>query len=267
MTRNTVKHAKPATHERLSEDEVVQGSSDRSFGLVFAAVFAVIGLWPLFSGNGVRLWSLAIAFMFATLVIARASALAPLNRLCTRFGLMLNLIISPRVIDLLFYVIIKLFALIMRPGARTHCVFGSIRKPRAIGSNGSDRDLRLSRSRTSFEGRNGISTRVLGVYEGAKEVLAPTNLRHDVSLRRPRGPHSGERRGTVHLHSVLIKARSCSRALASSRKGEVCLVWLRTERGEPEAKWPAVWYRSRHGLASLLGRAWHQPGVRCMGCR
>ena len=114
MTRNTVKHAKPATHERLSEDEVVQGSSDRSFGLVFAAVFAVIGLWPLFSGNGVRLWSLAIAFMFATLVIARASAPAPLNRLCTRFGLMLNLIISPRVIDLLFYVIIKLFALIMR---------------------------------------------------------------------------------------------------------------------------------------------------------
>ncbi len=115
MTRNTRKQAKLAgTHERLSEDEVVKGSSDRSFGLVFTAVFTLIGLWPLLSGEGVRWWSLAVALIFAALAIARPSALAPLNRLWTRFGLMLNRIVSPLVMGLLFYLIITPFALIMR---------------------------------------------------------------------------------------------------------------------------------------------------------
>ncbi len=101
------------THERLSEDEVFKGSSDRSFGLVFAAVFTRIGLWPLLSEGGVRWWSLAIALMFAAPAIARPSALAPLNRLWTRFGLMLNRIVSPLVMGLLFYVVITPFGLIM----------------------------------------------------------------------------------------------------------------------------------------------------------
>ena len=119
MKRNTGKQAKLAgTHERLSEDQVVKGSSDRSFGLVFAAVFTLIGLWPLLSEDGVRWWSLAIALMFAAPAIARPSALAPLNRLWTRFGLLLNRIVSPLVMGLLFYLIITPFALIMRAAGK-----------------------------------------------------------------------------------------------------------------------------------------------------
>lgn len=102
------------THERLIKDEEVKGSSDRSFGSVFAAFFMVIGMWPLLSGNSVRFWSLAIAFIFATLAIVWPSALAPLNRLWTRFGLILNLIVSPLVMGLLFYVVITPIALVMR---------------------------------------------------------------------------------------------------------------------------------------------------------
>lgn len=41
-------------HEGLNREEHVEGSTDRSFGFVFAVVFVVIGAWPLLAGNGVR---------------------------------------------------------------------------------------------------------------------------------------------------------------------------------------------------------------------
>ncbi len=59
------------THERLADDSAVKGSSDRSFGIVFAVVFAVIGLWPFLFGGAVRWWSLAIA----TVVVVLAALL------------------------------------------------------------------------------------------------------------------------------------------------------------------------------------------------
>ena len=43
-----------ATHERLVREDTIQGSSNRSFGLVFAAVFAIIGLWPFIGDGTVR---------------------------------------------------------------------------------------------------------------------------------------------------------------------------------------------------------------------
>ena len=115
MTRSPDRQSKSiSTHERLSDKETVKGSSDRSFGLVFAAVFTIIGLWPLFSSSGVRWWSLAIALVFAGVAFARPSLLAPLNRLWTKFGLLLNRIVSPLVMGLLFFVVITPIALIMR---------------------------------------------------------------------------------------------------------------------------------------------------------
>ena len=50
--------------KRLSDDEVVAGSSDRSFGFVIATVLAVIGLWPLMFGGGLRAWALGLALLF-----------------------------------------------------------------------------------------------------------------------------------------------------------------------------------------------------------
>jgi len=103
-----------ATHERLAVHDSVKGSSDRSFGIVFAAVFTIIALWPLLAGAEIREWSLAIAVAFAGVALLRPGLLAPLNRLWFRFGLLLNRVVSPVVMALLFYLIITPFALGMR---------------------------------------------------------------------------------------------------------------------------------------------------------
>jgi len=77
-------------------------------------VFAIIGLWPLLDGAGARWWSLAIALGFAVAALAWPRMLAPLNRLWFKFGLLLNRIVSPLVMGLLFYLVVTPIAVAMR---------------------------------------------------------------------------------------------------------------------------------------------------------
>ena len=101
-------------HEDFGRSDEVKGSSDRTFGFVFTVLFAVIGLWPLMGGGGVRLWSLALAGSFLALALVRPSLLRPLNRLWMKFGLLLHMIVNPLVMGLLFYVTVTPIGLVMR---------------------------------------------------------------------------------------------------------------------------------------------------------
>lgn len=101
-------------HESLSDRAPVKGSSNRGFGLVFAAVFAVIALVPLLHGEGARLWSLGLAVVFLGAALFAAHVLAPLNRLWTRFGLLLHGIVNPIVMGLLFFLTVTPMGLIMK---------------------------------------------------------------------------------------------------------------------------------------------------------
>ncbi len=106
--------ARPATHERLASDDETKGSSDRAFGLVFAAVFTIAGLWPLAAGGPVRIWALGLAAAFLAAVALRPKILAPLNRLWTRLGTFLHRISNFLVLALLFYLVITPTGLVVR---------------------------------------------------------------------------------------------------------------------------------------------------------
>jgi predicted membrane metal-binding protein len=102
------------THEDFAREEEVKASSERTFGFVFAAVFAIIGLWPLVHGNSVRLWSLGIGAAFLIVALAAPKILAPLNRLWMKFGLLLHAIVNPVVMAFLFFSTVTPIALFMR---------------------------------------------------------------------------------------------------------------------------------------------------------
>jgi len=89
-------------------------SSDRSFGLVFAAVFAIIGCWPLLHGEPPRWWALAIAAAFAVVALVRPQVLHPLNRLWLAFGRLLHKIVSPLVMGVIFFAAVTPTGWIMR---------------------------------------------------------------------------------------------------------------------------------------------------------
>ena len=98
------------THEPSSQGHSVKMGSDRGFGLVFAAVFALIGVWPALKLGWIprldpaslRLWALAIAGAFLGLAFAAPALLNPLNRLWFAFGLLLGKVMTPVVMGLLY---------------------------------------------------------------------------------------------------------------------------------------------------------------------
>lgn len=101
-------------HEDLNRDQHVEGSSDRSFGLVFAAVFLVIAGMPLFHGEALRWWSVGAAAAFALVALAKPALLAGLNRLWMKLGVLLGKVVSPIALGILFYVVITPIGVVIR---------------------------------------------------------------------------------------------------------------------------------------------------------
>ncbi len=99
--------------EMSSHTETRMGS-ERSFGIVFAIVFTIIAFFPMLGDGNPFWWSLAIASVFLALGLIRPSTLRPLNVVWFKFGLLLNRIISPIVIGLLFFVTVVPTGLIIR---------------------------------------------------------------------------------------------------------------------------------------------------------
>jgi Saxitoxin biosynthesis operon protein SxtJ len=97
----------------VSHRKVVMGSN-RSFGLVFAAVFAAIALLPAIHGAPIRMWALAVAAAFAAAALLVPRLLYPLNRAWFALGLLLHHIVNPVIMAVLFYGAILPMALLLR---------------------------------------------------------------------------------------------------------------------------------------------------------
>jgi hypothetical protein len=101
-------------HEDLLRDTPLEGSSDRTFGFVFAAFFLIIAAWPLLRGVPMRWWAFAIALVFAAVAIAQPARLAPLNRAWMRLGVLLGKVISPIALGIVFFGVLTPTAVLMR---------------------------------------------------------------------------------------------------------------------------------------------------------
>ncbi len=103
-----------STHENFDRSGEAKTSSDRSFGVVFASVFAVVAPWPLVSDGGPRWWALLLAAAFLTVALAAPRLLGPANRWWSKFGMLLHHVTSPLVLGILFYLVVTPTGLIMR---------------------------------------------------------------------------------------------------------------------------------------------------------
>ena len=101
-------------HEDLTREEHIEGSSDRSFGFVFAAVFAIIAVWPLWHGQALRWWALAVAAAFALVAVVVPKLLALPNRLWLKLGLLMGKIVAPIALGILFYAVFMPVGVLMR---------------------------------------------------------------------------------------------------------------------------------------------------------
>jgi hypothetical protein len=101
-------------HEDLKRDQHVEGSSDRSFGIVFAIVFLIIGAWPLLRGGGPHWWAMGVAAAFAIVAAVRPMLLGTLNRWWIRLGILLGKVVSPVALGILFFGVLVPTGILMR---------------------------------------------------------------------------------------------------------------------------------------------------------
>ena len=85
--------------------------SDRKFGWTFAALFFLVGAFA-------HPWMMAVGAVLAVVTLARAHWLAPLKVAWMRFGELLNKIVSPVVMGVIYFVIFTPVAIVMRLAGR-----------------------------------------------------------------------------------------------------------------------------------------------------
>ena len=104
-----------SSHEPLQSHRPATQGSNRNFGLVFAAVFLIVAVWPWLSrGEAFRFWVLGLSLVFLYLAVFAQGRLARLNRLWFKLGVALHAIFSPLLMGLLFYGAVTPVGYIMR---------------------------------------------------------------------------------------------------------------------------------------------------------
>ena len=89
-------------------------SSNRSFGILFSILFAIIAFWPIINGNPLRLWLIPVSVIFLVLGLLNSKLLNPLNVVWVKFGELLGRIIAPIVMAIIYFIIVTPIGLFMR---------------------------------------------------------------------------------------------------------------------------------------------------------
>jgi hypothetical protein len=119
---------RPIFHENLNERNDVKVGSERSFGVVFAVFFVIIGLFPVFTRAGeediIRVWALVVAAIFAVIALCRPQLLKPANKLWSQFGIFLHKVINPLILGVMFFFVVSPIGMIMRALGKTPLKLG-----------------------------------------------------------------------------------------------------------------------------------------------
>ena len=112
-------HCPPVTmstqfHEDLHRDEDIPRASERSFGILFAVVFAAVATWSAISGAEMRWWAAVLASILAMLALFRPRLLTPINSAWLALGRVLHRIVSPVVLGLVYTIAVVPTGLFLR---------------------------------------------------------------------------------------------------------------------------------------------------------
>jgi hypothetical protein len=102
--------------KHMSQNQPQQLPSERRFGLLFTAVFAVVGIYANLKGwNQTTVFSLVgLSGLIALITLSVPKLLAPFNRLWFELGQLMGRIVSPIVLGAIFFLILTPVALVTR---------------------------------------------------------------------------------------------------------------------------------------------------------
>ena len=92
----------------------VKVGSEKSFGIVLAILFLLMGLYPLIGGGEVRKWSLLVAIVLISVAFLKPKTLYIPNKLWFMFGKALGTIMTPIFMTVLYFITIVPTGLTMK---------------------------------------------------------------------------------------------------------------------------------------------------------
>lgn len=88
--------------------------SEKSFGLVFAVFFSILGAYPIIGGNPPRVWCFILALALAVASVTFPNLLFFPNLLWYRFGSFMHQLTQPVILGVVFFFIITPFGVFIR---------------------------------------------------------------------------------------------------------------------------------------------------------
>ena len=88
-------------YKRLIEVKV---GSERSFGIILAILFFLIGIYPIMGLGEIRLWSLIFAVILILVAFLKPVMLSVPNKIWFKFGIALGAILSPIVMTFIYLI-------------------------------------------------------------------------------------------------------------------------------------------------------------------
>ena len=98
----------------MARESQIPLPTDRSFGITFAVAFAVIGAWMLWKGSALRNVAVALSAFFLLAAFLFPKVLHPLNVAWMYFGHLLNRVVGPIVMGVIFFGLLTPIAAAMR---------------------------------------------------------------------------------------------------------------------------------------------------------
>jgi hypothetical protein len=92
----------------------IQLPSNRSFGTLFVVVFAILGGFSWWNNGTLYPYWLALSGLTGAVTLLAPDWLTPLNRAWMKLAQILNMIVSPIVLGVIFFVVMLPFGLVMR---------------------------------------------------------------------------------------------------------------------------------------------------------
>ena len=100
--------------EEFSRTSETPSVSDRKFGLTMTVALFALGGWYMLKIEPWNWWALAPAGGFLIVSLLRPGILAIPNKLWSRLGLLLNRLVSPVILTLLFFLFVTPYGWILR---------------------------------------------------------------------------------------------------------------------------------------------------------
>ncbi|MGH6908056.1 MAG: SxtJ family membrane protein [Methylococcales bacterium] len=104
------------THERFDKRDDVKAPAERSFGITFAVVFALLAAFTFWHRGATSTFYtvLTVSAVFAGVTWLAPRLLRPLNLIWLKFGLLLHKVVNPVIMGLLFFGVFTPMGVVMR---------------------------------------------------------------------------------------------------------------------------------------------------------